>query len=111
MKKKKYKIINIIVLIGITIFSSVATVYATKAIASNMVTYNNSTSNLTATEVQGAIDELYYKTLCANPTTLVSFLRALPDSSTVLQDDGSGDTNMRYIGANPDNYVNFNGEL
>ena len=42
---------------------------------------------------------------------LVTYLRALPqDNTSVVQDDLSIDQNMRYVGANPNNYVLFNCE-
>ena len=43
--------------------------------------------------------------------TLGYYLRGLSSSDTVIQDDGTIDKNMRYIGSNPNNYVRFNNEL
>ena len=65
MKKiKKFIKSNIKVVIafilGISIAGSIG-VYAATVIASSNVEYSNTTSGLTATTVQGAIDEIYEK--------------------------------------------------
>lgn len=69
MKKiKKFIKNNIKLVIGIMIGLAIAGsigVYAATVIASKDVTYSNTTSGLTATTVQGAIDEIYKK---AKPT-------------------------------------------
>ena len=57
--KKNYKIL-IGVLIGLII--SLGGAYAATTIAGSSVTYSNSSSGLSSTTVQGAIDELYTKT-------------------------------------------------
>ena len=58
--KKKYIFIIIGILIGLVI--SVGGVYAAVTITGSNVTYANSSSGLTSTNVQGAIDELNTKT-------------------------------------------------
>ena len=57
--KKNYKIL-IGILIGLII--SLGGAYAATTIAGSSVTYSNSSSGLSATSVQDAIDELYNKT-------------------------------------------------
>ena len=42
--------------------------------------------------------------------TLAGHLKMLSASSTVLDNDGTVDSNMRFIGASPDNYITFNNE-
>ena len=58
--KKKYIFIIIGILIGLVI--STGGVYAAVTITGNNVTYANSSSGFTSTNVQGAIDELNTKT-------------------------------------------------
>ena len=107
--KRKIKMIGVI--LGVMILTSIASVYAVQAVNSIDVSYDNTTSKLTSTNVKGAIDELY--TTCSKgiPVYLNKYLRSLASSSTILPEDESGDANMRYIGANPSNFVSFNGEL
>ena len=67
MKKSfKYILVTIITMIILTIVS----VYASSTINGNQVTYDNTSSKLSSTNVQGAIDEIYTninsKTTCPN---------------------------------------------
>ncbi|MBR1416564.1 MAG: InlB B-repeat-containing protein [Bacilli bacterium] len=39
--------------------------------------------------------------------SFTSYLRGLSESTTVIQDDGTNDHNMRFTGTNPNNYVKF----
>ena len=55
--KKKLRIIGVI--LGVTVLTSIASVYAVQSVNSNDVSYDNSTSGLSSTNVKGAIDELY----------------------------------------------------
>ena len=67
----------------------------------------------------GSVDKctLYFD----KSTTLVNYIYSLAGnaddtSSAIIGDtglayDGTGDKNLRYVGANPNNYVSFNGEL
>ena len=108
----KKKILNITILFIVIMVVSVVGVYAAKTIQSSAVTYNNGTSKLKSTNVQGAIDELYAKCVIGNATfNFVKYLQALEPSNTVITDDETAGHNMRYIGANPNNWVSFNGEL
>ena len=123
----KRKIIAKIILITLLVLlTSITTVYAVLSIESSSVSYDNMTTGLPNT-VQGAIDTLYtrqkveledwkgrYYALLNDPNQipLRDYLRGVleENGTTVLQDDGSGDANMRYIGTSPNNYVTFNGE-
>ena len=68
--KKKYIFIIIGILIGLVI--SVGGVYAAVTITGTNVTYSNSSSGLTSTTVQGAIDELNNKTDIRKMSNFVS---------------------------------------
>ena len=105
------KIFNIIGIVLIMAFTSVVTVFAERIISSSVVTYNNSNSGLSSTNVQEALDELYAKTKCLNENNYFDcFLKSLSISDTVLADDGTSNHNMRYTGKTPNNYVTFNDE-
>lgn len=102
---------------------SITTVYAVTLIKASDVIYDNSKSGGTSNNVQGAIDELYgmaenngsgngsnwVKLINENIITYVTNL-AKTDTANLAYDD-TADKNLRYIGANPNNYVEFNGEL
>ena len=78
--KKKYKILVAFIL-GLTISGIGA--YAV-SIASSSVSYDNTTSGATATDVKGAIDELYEKAKkCPQtPFKLGDYFTLVPDAST-----------------------------
>ena len=80
----------------------IVVVYAETYFPSNDVTYDNTESGLTSTNVQGAIDELY--TECTT----------IPAGDQIIEDAGleKDPYECRYffIGANPNNYVTFNNE-
>ena len=104
MKEKIKKILNskiFVFLLGGVLLSTVS-VYAVTYFPSNQVTYDNSSSKLNSTNVQGAIDELYNE--CVNPPI---------SADIVTSGDGLYEKNGRYIyrGANPKNYIRFNNEL
>ena len=113
MKEKNNKCIktNIIgFVIGIVVCGGVSVIAATY-FPSNQVTYENTESGMAATDVQGAIDELY--NICNPPYTpgqgtdvIDQILDKNPDE---LYTDEHGD--IRYYGATPNNYVSFNNEL
>ena len=110
MKEKNNKCIktNIIgFVIGIVLCGTVSVIAATY-FPSNQVTYDNGTSGMQATDVQGAIDELY--NTCFPPKsgsdTITDLLPSNPDE---LYEDEHGD--IRYYGKAPNNYVSFNNEL
>lgn len=83
---------------------SVVGVAAATYFPSNDVTYDNTESGLTSTNVQGAIDELY--TECTKEPTA---------GETIIEDAGleKDPYECRYFftGANPNNYINFNNEI
>ena len=100
---------------------SITTVYAVTIIKATDVIYDPSKSGGSSSNVQGAIDELYsmkgsggsesnnVKLINENIITYVTDL-AKSDTTNLAYDD-TADKNLRYIGANPNNYVEFNGEL
>ena len=111
-------------LLIISLFSvviSITTVYAVTIIKASDVVYDNSKSGGSSNNVQGAIDELYglsgnvgsgestIKLINENIITYVTNL-AKTDTTNLAYDD-TVDKNLRYIGASPNNYVEFNGEL
>ena len=88
---------------GILMCSMVG-VAATTVFPSNSVTYSNTLSGLKATDVQGAIDELY--NTCFPPKT----------SSEIIIENASlkkDQYECRYFftGADPNNYITFNNEM
>ena len=114
--------------IFIGIILSTTTVYAANTIYSKNVTYDNSNSGLSATNVQDALDETYTK--CFPPKATSKIINLYNDGSTInvvniggstsnpqvklnstqgIMLDNNGD--YRYYGANPNNYVEFNDEL
>ena len=97
MFSKKY-LIGII--LGIFVFG-IGGVYAATYIASNRITYDHSTSGMQATEVQGAIDELY--NTCFPPAG-----EQIINNAGLTKDPYE----CRYFfkGANPNNYITFNDE-
>ena len=103
MKNKKYYIKKNLIsfIIGLIIFGGVG-VYAAVTFPSNEVTYDNTDSGLSSTDVQGAIDELY------------GVCTAKPPGEQIIEDNGleKDPYECRYFftGANPNNYVTFNGE-
>ena len=78
--KKKYILIIIGILIGLVI--SVGGVYAAVTITGSNVTYSNSSSGLTSTTVQGAIDELNNKTDIRKMSNFVSVYKYSTATST-----------------------------
>ena len=64
-------------------------------------------SGLQSTNVQDAIDELYG--VCFPPKGSDTITDLLPSNPDELYKDDHGD--IRYYGANPNNYVSFNNEL
>ena len=94
-------------ILGILSAGAVSVIAATY-FPSNNVTYDNGTSGLSSTNVQGAIDELY-KT-CKGIISVGG-----KDIETVTSGDGLyadeyEDGKYTYKGVNPNNYVTFNNE-
>lgn len=110
MKEKIKKIFKnriFIFVLGILLSGSVS-VLAVTYFPSNDVTYDNSASGLSSTNVQGAIDELY-KTCTEKSPASETITDLLPSNPDELYKDEHGD--IRYYGASPNNYVSFNNEL
>ena len=110
MKNKVKKIFNnkiFTFILGGIVFSSISVMAATY-FESNAVTYDNTESGLTSTNVQGAIDELYE--VCFTPKTGSDTITDLVEiNPNELYKDEHGD--IRYYGKDPNNYVIFNNEL
>ena len=100
-KKNKYIKTNIIGFVIAMVIVSGLAVYAAVTFPSNDVSYDNSTSNLQSSNVQGAIDELY-KTCTA---TLGEQILEKVD----LEKDPY-ECRYFFTGANPNNYITFNNE-
>ena len=126
MKEKIKKILKnriFLFVLGILISGSVS-VLAVTYFPSNQVTYNNGTSGLKSTDVQGAIDELYNEvnTECAGGVTVNILgkkveigLSCSSSYGRVECDDGlyqDSNDKDRYVfkGTNPNNYITFNNE-
>ena len=92
--------------IGIIVSGGISVIAATY-FPSNQTTYDNTNSGLSSTNVQGAIDELY--NVCFPPKGSDTITDLLPSNPDELYEDEHGD--IRYYGANPNNYVSFNNEL
>ncbi len=108
MKSKIKKFINsklFIFIITAIVFSTIG-VSAATYFPSNDVIYDNSTSGLESTDVQGAIDELYG--VCFPPTGSDVIADLLPSIPNELYKDDYD--NIRYYGKAPNNYVRFNDE-
>ena len=99
-------------LIGFTlglISASALMVYAATYFPSNQVTYENGSSGMQATDVQGAIDELYL-TCTAKKVDVGGKEISIVTSGDGLYTDEYEDGKYKYKGANPNNYVTFNNE-
>lgn len=113
MKNKVKKIFNnkiFTFILGGIVFSSISVMAATY-FESNAVTYDNTESGLTSTNVQGAIDELYNECISepSGPSAINTITQLAASNLYELYRDDHG--NIRYYGANPNNYVSFNYEL
>ncbi len=104
--KEKIKKNLIGFIIGVITAFSISVIAATY-FPSNQTTYDNSVSGLQSTNVQDAIDELYG--VCFPPKGSDTITDLLPINPDELYKDEHGD--IRYYGANPNNYVLFNNEL
>lgn len=85
------------------------TVKATTYFPSNDVTYDNSESGLSSTDVQGAIDELY--TTCKGVTNVGGQEIDIVTEGDGLYKDEYEEGKYTYKGTNPNNYITFNGEM
>ena len=107
--KDKIKLFSKKYLLGFTlglISGSLVMVYAETYFPSNQTKYDNSATGMTATNVQGAIDELYNTCFSKTGGEWV-----LDNTDIVTSGDGLyADEKYTYKGANPNNYVTFNNE-
>ena len=100
---KQYLVGFILGILSVGVVNVIAATY----FPSNQTTYDNTNSGLSSTNVQGAIDELY--NVCFPPKGSDTITDLLPSNPDELYEDEHGD--IRYYGANPNNYVSFNNEL
>ena len=120
------KNIKIVIAFSIGFILASTSVYAANTIYSKNVTYDNSSSGLSATNVQDALDETYNKCMSTATEKIINLYN---DGSSINTVNIGGDTSnpkvklnstqgimldnngdYRYYGANPNNYVSFNGE-
>ena len=96
-------------ILGIVVSGTIGVIAATY-FPSNDVTYNNSASGLSSTDVQGAIDELYG--VCFPKSAGDSILddADIVTSGDGLYEDEYEDGRYFYKGGNPNNYITFNNE-
>ena len=118
MKSKIKKFINsklFIFIITALVFSTIG-VSAATYFESSSVTYDNSESGLTSTDVQGAIDELYNE--CFPPTPpapegpgnqILETVKVVTSGDGLYEDEYE-EGKYTYKGANPNNYITFNNE-
>ena len=92
------------------LFVGTVSVIAATYFPSNAVTYNNGTSGLSSTNVQGAIDELYGVCTAKTGGDWVLDNVDIVTSGDGLYEDEYEDGKYTYKGANPNNYVTFNNE-
>ena len=90
--------------------AAVVVVYAETYFPSNQVTYDNTASGLSSTNVQTAIDELY--NTCFPKTSGDQILDNVDivTSGDGLYEDEYEEGRYFFTGANPNNYVTFNNE-
>ena len=108
--KKNFKGIITGTIIGVLLCGTIS-VCAVTYFESNLVTYDNTESGLTSSNVQEAIDELYNS--CFPETDIPDIGGQNPE--IVIEGDGLYEDEYeegRYIykGANPNNYITFSGE-
>lgn len=115
MKKKIKKLLKnrmFIFTVAALLFGTIG-VSAATYFPSNDVTYDNKESGLVSTDVQGAIDELYVKAqqLSSGSNDKVEDMGGVNSSGgDGLYKDAYEEGRYFYKGANPNNYITFNGE-
>ena len=112
MKLKKILKSKIFIFIITALLFSVVGVSAATYFESGAVTYDNTESGLTSTNVQGAIDELYVKAkqVSGGSDDKVEDMGGTVSSGDGLYADSYESGRYFYRGANPNNYITFNGE-
>ena len=91
------------------VFGGISVIAATY-FPSNQVSYENTTSGMQATDVQGAIDELYNTCFSKTGGEWVLDNTDIVTSGDGLYADEYEEGKYTYKGANPNNYVTFNNE-
>ncbi len=115
MKKEKIKKVlknRIFIFVMSAILFSAVGVSAATYFESGAVTYDNTESGLTSTNVQGAIDELYVKAkqVSGGSDDKVEDMGGTTTSGNGIYRDLYESGRYIYKGANPNNYITFNGE-
>lgn len=111
MKEKIKKLLKnriFIFTVAALLFGTIG-VSATTYFPSNDVTYDNTESGLTSTDVQGAIDELY--NTCSNSKTVEDGTLEgveIVDCGDGLYEDNYEEGRYVYKGTDPNNYIAFN---
>lgn len=95
-------------ILGALIFGTIG-VSAATYFESNAVTYDNTESGLTSTNVQGAIDELY--DTYASSVSATDIQKDVVTSGSGLYEDENEDGRYFYRGSNPNNYIVFSGDM
>ena len=86
-------------------------VYAATYFPSNDVTYDNKESGLTSTNVQDAIDEIYNTCSKGTPQTSEQIKENVVTTGDGLYKDEYEDGRYFYKGADPNNYIVFDGDM
>ena len=112
MKLKKILKSKIFIFIITALLFSAVGVSAATYFESGAVTYDNTESGLTSTNVQGAIDELYVKAkqVSGGSDDKVEDMGGTTTSGNGIYRDLYESGRYIYKGANPNNYITFNGE-
>ena len=114
MKEKVKKILKnrLFIFIITALLFSVVGVSAATYFESGAVTYDNTESGLTSTNVQGAIDELYVKAkqTSGGSDDKVEDMGGTTTSGNGIYKDLYESGRYIYKGANPNNYITFNNE-
>ena len=97
-------------ILGAFIFGVIG-VSAATYFASSDVTYDNSESGLSSTNVQGAIDELYGVCFSQSAGDTILDSVDIVTSGDGLYEDEYEEGKYFYKGGNPNNYIIFNNEL
>ena len=112
MKLKKILKSKIFIFIITALLFSVVGVSAATYFESGAVTYDNTESGLTSTNVQGAIDELYVKAkqTSGGSDDKVEDMGGTTTSGNGIYKDLYEEGRYIYKGKNPNNYITFNNE-
>ena len=112
MKLKKILKSKIFIFIITALLFSAVGVSAATYFESGAVTYDNTESGLTSTNVQGAIDELYVKAqqTSGGSDDKVEDMGGTTTSGNGIYRDLYESGRYIYKGANPNNYITFNNE-